>query len=102
MSEDKNKPSSGNLYKSKYKTNDGSEEDRTREDYYGTYRDVDGKVWKLKGYINKGQYGTWLKIYTQEMIPVKYDTHFDENGSSSVTRADDDVKKDEFEDEVPF
>jgi hypothetical protein len=60
--EDKNKPNSGSLFKSKFKTNDGSEEDRTREDYYGTFKDLNGKVWKLKGYINTSEYGKWLKI----------------------------------------
>ena len=91
MSEDKNKPSSGNLYKSKYKLNDGSEEDRTREDYYGTYRDVDGKVWILTGYINKGQYGTWLKIYTSEM-----------NATEKYTDSNSAPQREEFEDDVPF
>ena len=60
--EDKNKPNSGSLFKSKFKTNDGSEQDSTREDYYGTLKDLDGKVWKLKGYINTSEYGKWLKI----------------------------------------
>ena len=62
LQEDKNKPNSGSLFKSKFKTNDGTEEDRKREDYYGTFKDINGKVWKLKGYINTSEYGKWLKI----------------------------------------
>jgi len=48
--EDKNNPNTGSLFKSKFKTNDGSEEDNSREDYYGTFKDEDGKVWKVKAY----------------------------------------------------
>ena len=62
----RNLPQTGSLFKSKFKTNDGSEEDETREDYYGTYVDIKDKEWKLKGYINKSDYGTWLKIKTSD------------------------------------
>jgi hypothetical protein len=64
--EDKNNPSTGALYKSKFKTNDGSEEDNAREDYYGTFKDESGKVWKVTAYIKSGQYGSWLKFYVKD------------------------------------
>jgi len=62
MEKFRNKPQSGSLFKSKFKTNDGSEEDSTREDFYGTFVDKDDVEWKLKGYINENQYGKFLKI----------------------------------------
>ncbi len=64
--EDKNNPNTGSLFKSKFKTNDGSEEDNSREDYYGTFKDGAGKVWKVKAYIKSGQYGKWLKFYIKD------------------------------------
>ena len=66
MLEDKNNPSTGSLFKSKYKTNDGSEEDESREDYYGTYKGLDGKVLKITGYIRTSGYGKWLKLYFKD------------------------------------
>ena len=98
--EDKNKPSSGSLFKSKFKTNDGSEEDNKRESYYGTYKDEMGKVWKLTGYINKGEYGTWLKVYTRE-VKVKVDGGQRPMGDLGRD-APAPVSKDEFEDDIPF
>jgi|TARA_R110000751_G_scaffold19032_1_gene57394 hypothetical protein len=91
MSEDKNKPSSGSLFKSKFKTNDGSEEDNTRENYYGTYRDVNGKVWKLKGYINKSEYGSWLKIYTKEINADGDQRPTGDTGSDGGTTPEEDI-----------
>ena len=85
----RNLPEQGSLFKSKFKTNDGSEEDETREDYYGTYVDINDKEWKLKGYIKKSEYGTWLKIKT-------LDPDAQPKQSEPV------VQKEEFDDEVPF
>jgi len=66
MEKFRNKPQNGSLFRSKFKTNDGSEEDSTREDYYGTLVDENDIEWKLKGYINENQYGKWLKIITYQ------------------------------------
>ena len=93
MSEDKNKPSSGSLFKSKFKLNDGSEEDNKRETYYGTYRDESGKVWKLSGYVNKSEYGSWLKVYTREITTQSAPSS--NNDFSGVSNDDPD-------DEIPF
>ena len=75
MTEDKNKPSSGSLFKSKFKTNDGSEEDNKRESYYGTFRDENGKK-----YLNTFQPGPLLiqtnfKIWVEMNLKMK--CHFD-------------------------
>jgi len=96
--EDKNKPSSGSLFKSKFKTNDGSEEDNKRESYYGTYKDEMGKVWKLTGYINKSEYGSWLKIYTREVKVEGGQRPIGDVGRDAPAP----VSKDEFEDDIPF
>ena len=86
----RNLPETGSLFKSKYKTNDGSEEDETREDYYGTYVDINDKEWKLKGYIKKSEYGTWLKIKTSDPAAKK---------SEPVIQQE---EKEEFKDDIPF
>jgi hypothetical protein len=85
----RNLPQTGSLFKSKFKTNDGSEEDETREDYYGTYVDINDKEWKLKGYINKSEYGTWLKIKT-----------FDPN--AKLKQSEPVIQQEEPEDDIPF
>ena len=85
----RNLPQTGSLFKSKFKTNDGSEEDETREDYYGTYVDINDKEWKLKGYINKSEYGTWLKLKT-------FDPNAKPKQSEPVNQ------QEEPEDDIPF
>ena len=88
----RNLPQTGSLFKSKFKTNDGSEEDETREDYYGTYVDINDKEWKLKGYIKKSEYGTWLKIKTS-------DPNAKPKQSEPVIQQE---EKEEFKDDIPF
>ena len=94
--EDKNKPNSGSLFKSKYKLNDGSEQDKTREDYYGTFKDLDGKVWKLKGYINTSEYGKWLKITLRDP-----DQQLQQSAPSFIPKED--IRQDFVDDkDIPF
>ena len=104
MTEDKNKPNSGSLFKSKYKTNDGSEEDNKREDYYGTFRDLNGKVWKLKGYINTSQYGKWLKITLKDPNQQQATTNQQNVAPSFIPPEhlrQEDISQDP-EDDIPF
>lgn len=100
--EDKNKPNSGSLFKSKFKTNDGSEQDKTREDYYGTFKDLNGKVWKLKGYINTSEYGKWLKITLKD--PDQQQNVAPQSAPSFIPKehiAQETVSQDP-EDDIPF
>jgi len=97
--EDKNKPNSGSLFKSKYKLNDGSEQDKTREDYYGTFKDLSGKVWKLKGYINTSEYGKWLKITLKD--PDQQQNVAPQQSAPSFIPQEH-IKNDDPEDDIPF
>lgn len=103
--EDKNNPNTGSLFKSKFKTNDGSEEDNSREDYYGTFKDETGKVWKLKAYIKSSQYGKWLKFYVKDPDQQQQGTAPQQQVAPSFIPKEhlrqEDVSQDP-EDDIPF
>jgi hypothetical protein len=101
MLEDKNNPSTGSLFKSKFKTNDGSEEDNAREDYYGTFRDLKGKVWKLKAYIKTSEYGKWLKFYVKDPDQQQQDSTPQQQAPSFIPKEHIKQEQDPEED-IPF